>query len=155
MSNNIDIRSIVDSLVFDVNAGEYDIPDTAADARVNADREGRIGILVCQLMQDRFRRFHDSLMVFNGNRWILIEPEAVSMIIAGFLVKVKVAPCYVARSVDRIYKMVIRDHHIPNFEPHRNIIFMQNCALVLGKGGAIERMEKSADLMTNIYLDFP
>lgn len=155
MSNNIDMRSVVDSLVFDVNAGEYDIPDTATDARVNADREGRLGMLVCQLMQDRFRRFHDSLMVFNGNRWILIEPEAVSMIIAGFLVKIKVAPCYVARSVDRIYKMVIRDHRIPNFEPHRNIIFMQNCALVLGKGGAIDRMEKSADLMTNIYLDFP
>ena len=155
----MDVNIIIESLAWDyehhAETMENKLPDTSTDKKVSADTEGKIGLVMSELMWRRFRRFHDSLMVFGGEKWELMDPEKVAMLVAGFMRKMGIAPCYQARSVSNVYKMIIRNPFLQNFEAKRNVIFMKNCALILGKGDDIVVREKSPELMTNIYLDFP
>ena len=156
----LDVTRIISSLVYDYNkrvesgVQQMMLPDTEQDKKCSPDVEGRIGLVLVELMAERFRRFHDSLMVFNGSRWELIDPEQIALVVAGFFKVMKVAPCYQVRSVGHICKMVLRSPDMGNFEPSRSILFFRNTALVLGRGGDMQLMEKSPKLMTNIYLDF-
>ena len=156
----MNVKGIVSSLVFDYNrrvesgVQRYIMPDTEGQQKPNADVEGRVGLVLVELMAERFCRFHDSLMVFSGQKWELIKPEDVEKVVDSFLSRMGAAPCYQARSVMHIYKMVLRSSEMRDFEPSRSILFFRNTALVLGRGGDMQLMEKSPKLMTNIYLDF-
>ena len=156
----MNIKGIVSSLVFDYNrrvesgVQRHIMPDTEGQQKPNADVEGRVGLVLVELMAERFCRFHDSLMVFNGQKWELIKPEDVEKVVDSFLSQMGAAPCYQARSVMHIYKMVLRSSEMRDFEPSRRILFFKNTALVLGRGGDMQLMAKSPELMTNIYLDF-
>lgn len=156
----LDVGRIINSLVIDYNqrveAGtqEMILPDTSQDKKCSPDVEGRLGLVLVELMAERFRRFHDSLMVFNGVRWELIDPEQIALVVAGFFKRMNIAPCYQVRSVSNISKMVLRSPDMGNFAPSRSILFFKNTALVLGRGGEMQLMPKGPELMTNIYLDF-
>lgn len=156
----LDVGRIISSLVIDYNrrveAGtqEMILPDTSQDKKCSPDVEGRLGLVLVELMAERFRRFHDSLMVFNGVRWELIDPEQIALVVAGFFKRMNIAPCYQVRSVSNISKMVLRSPDMGNFTPSRSVLFFKNTALVLGRGGEMQLMPKGPELMTNIYLDF-
>lgn len=148
----MDITNVIDGLILDC---KETLPDTQSDKKPNAQKEGMIGRILSGLMTGRFRRFHDALMVFNGIRYELLDPNEVRKIVMGFLVKMGVGDAYLSRSVGHIHKMVMDNPFLRNYSPKRNVIFMKNCVLVLGKDGDIVQESPGPQWMSDIYLDFP
>lgn len=149
----VDIGNIIDSLVADCDKGL--IPDTAEDTKVVVSKEGQIGEVLAGLMVEKFRRFGDSLMVFNGMYYEKIKPDDIRRLVQGFLTKMGVGPAYLSRSCSHIHRMVMDNPFVRDFVPSRNIIYMKNCVLVLGRDGQIEVTYHTPELMSNIYLDIP
>ena len=97
----IDIGNIIDSLVADCDKGL--IPDTAEDTKVVVSKEGQIGEVLAGLMVEKFRRFGDSLMVFNGMYYEKIKPDDIRRLVQGFLTKL---------GQPRPFLQGFRDHHL-------------------------------------------
>ena len=85
-----------------------ELPDTNGDEKPKDIKVGQIGDTLASLCVERFRRFEDTLMVFNGKRYEMVHPEAMRRVIYGWLMRVGVGPAYLARSVDSLMKMLLR-----------------------------------------------
>lgn len=151
----MNIGRIIDSLVEDYHKRGMVVPETKEDSKTSAFKEGQIGDMLAELMVERFRRFHDSLMVFNGKKYEMIKPEDVRKVVQGFLKKVGCGPAYLSRSAPVVHRMIMDNPFLENFDPKRNVIYMRNCVLVLEKNGKVNVMEHDPRWMSRIYIDIP
>jgi P4 family phage/plasmid primase-like protien len=148
------VGDIINSLVEVYQSGEFGtVPDTFNDNKAVALKEGQIGQVLGSCMVERFRRFHDSLMVFNGKRYELMKPDDVRKLVMGWMTKVGCGPAYLSRSVTSVARMVMDNPFLRNFEPRRNIIYMRNCVLVLSRDGEVVRDVARPELESNIYIN--
>ena len=130
-----------------------ELPDTNGDEKPKDIKVGQIGDTLAALCVERFRRFEDTLMVFNGKRYEMVHPEAMRRVIYGWLMRVGVGPAYLARSVDSLMKMLLRYPFLEKYEPKRNVIYCRNCVVVLGSDGEVQTFNSGPEWMSNIYLD--
>lgn len=130
-----------------------ELPDTSGDKKVEAIKEGQIGNILASLIMERFRRFEDTLMIYNGKRYEMMQPEAMKRVITGFMLRLGVGPAYLVRSVEGIFKMILRYPFLEKYEPRRNVVYCKNCVVVLGSDGTVEQYKSGPQWMSNIYLD--
>lgn len=70
----MEVNQIIDFLHAGYVKGVQDgtiseLPETAGDKKVEAIKEGQIGNTLASLIVERFRRFEDTLMIYNGKRY--------------------------------------------------------------------------------------
>lgn len=148
------ISRIIESLMQSYD-GSLEALKTNEDKKVEAKKEGIIGNVLSRLMTENFRRFNDSLMVYTGKKYELLKPEDVVKVVYGFMLRAKCGPAYMARSVNSVCRMVMSNPYLKDFEPRKNIIYMRNCVLIVGKDGSVVKEDFSPKWMSNIYLNFP
>lgn len=134
---------------------EEGFPDTLGDKRISQHTEGVLGEIIAGLMKDRFRKYHDVLMVFTGRRYEKMDQKAMWQMVYGFMSRKGVAPCYLSRSVKKICEMVMMNPLLQDFRPRRNVVYMDNCVLVIRDDGSVSQEPFSPDHMSNISLGFP
>lgn len=129
------------------------LPETAGDEKAKDSKVGEIGSALGTLMEERCRRFADTLMIFDGRRYSMESPEGLRRIIAGFLEREGVGMAYRARSVDTLLKMVLRHPGIARYEPRRDVVYCRNRVLVLFPDGRVETHAAGPEWMSDIVLE--
>lgn len=129
------------------------LPPTREDEKPKDIKVGLYGDTLASLCVERFRRFEDTLMVFNGRRYEMVHPEAMRRVIYGWMMRVGAGPAYLAKSVDTVMKMLLRYPFLEKYEPRRNVVYCRNCVVVLGTDGQVDTYPVGPEWMSNICLD--
>lgn len=151
---DVSVMDVVDLLVEDYKRSGLQLPDTSGDKKADADKEGLIADVLCDLMVYRFREAHDALMVHTGRGYGLLGYKKIPSIIRGFLRNAGVAPCYRSRSINNISSGVSENWMLEVFRPTRRVLAMKDCVLELTKDGIV-RHEHGPEWMTHINIDLP
>lgn len=150
----MEVQEIITYLEQQFNAFGMAMPNTKEDTKPVRSKVGQIANILAQLCLERFRRFEDTLMIYNGQRYELMHPNMMKSVILGWMIKLGVGPAYQVDCVNAIFNLLLNYPFLEKYNPKRNIIYTRNCVVVLGDGKTESEVhDKGPEWMSNIYID--
>lgn len=122
------------------------------DTKVNQVLEANIAIDVSGAMSRAgFRYGEDTLFWYDGTKYVKLQDKVIHKILVGIIEDLGIGVVYQTKSVDTIFKRILRSPRMPEFIPSRSIISFHNKVLNLDD---MKVHDHGPEWMTRTYMGF-